>query len=1068
MTFLVADAEGSITESDRAPRDGRAPVERHAVVRQAVTDHSGTLLMESGATLVAAFTDPADALMAAWEAQRYLHAALVGASPGGAVRMAVHTGPVVLRGEGDYAGHTLDHARRLQAIGHAGQVLMSAATVDGITGRLPAGASLMDLGSRLLSGLTRSERVWQLAHPDLPAEFAPLRSLDTFRHNLPSQPTPLIGRVEELADIGRALDADRLVTLTGTAGVGKTRLAVHAAAERVARHPDGVWLVELATLTDPSGVASKVAGVLQVWETTDSPTVEAIIRFVGDRRALLVLDNCEHVVEACAELAEGLVTGCPQLTVLATSREPLAVPGEVTWPVPPLPAPPFGWREDLVTLSRFDAVRLFADRARRARPDFAITDANAGAVADLCARLDGVPLALELAAARCRSLTPEQIDRQLDQRFRLLTGGARTRLARQQTLQASVSWSHDLLSSDEQAAFRRLGVFAGPFPLDGAEAICSGADLAPWAVFDALSRLVDKSLLVHDPDTGWYRQLETMRVYALERCDDAGELHHQRDVHARWWTAWLAALGPDAPSDADVDVIDAAYPNLRVALEWAAATEPALALELAGGLGVYWQLRGRLGDAITLGDLALDAGRDSHPQAWAHTVGLIANSRRYAGDSTFFTDIVPDACRIAETAGDQLTPLRCHAAPVLSIGTLGEFEALAAAAQRLGERWVEARMRYCLTIYAPALVLPDEETGRRARELLRGLAESLDASTFRVGYHDSAALSIAPLDLAAAVQEARAALPLLDRATTSTALRLLVDLAWLATLHGDRATADLLARSASQSPRDWGILAPLAAVLGQLPALLDGTTRWNEPLPSLPLPEPGSTWLLSEIAAEHLIHLQGLESGHTAGGGEVWNVGNLAHQTRACFAAARYRDAEPSIAQLVRRPYEDQHLWLLALARCAASAGSLTEAARLLGAVATHQARAAAPWLPRILLTARHETEDLARTALGDAAFEAAHAEGCALELHDAVTYALRARGERKRPASGWDSLTPTEMKVAEEVAAGRTNAEIATALLMGRTTVKTHLGHIFTKLGCANRAELAAEATRRASTAPA
>ena len=265
-------------------------------------------------------------------------------------------------------------------------------------------------------------------------------------------------------------------------------------------------------LTDPSGVASKVAGVLQVWETTDSPTVEAIIRFVGDRRALLVLDNCEHVVEACAELAEGLLTGCPQLTVLATSREPLAVPGEVTWPVPPLPAPPFGWREDLVTLSRFDAVRLFGDRARRARPDFAITDANAGAVADLCARLDGVPLALELAAARCRSLTPEQIDRQLDQRFRLLTGGARTRLARQQTLQASVSWSHDLLSTDEQAAFRRLGVFAGPFPLDAAEAICSGDDLAPWAVFDALSRLVDKSLLVHDPDTGWYRQLETMRA----------------------------------------------------------------------------------------------------------------------------------------------------------------------------------------------------------------------------------------------------------------------------------------------------------------------------------------------------------------------------------------------------------------------------------------------------------------------------------------------------------------------------------------------------------------------------
>jgi DNA-binding CsgD family transcriptional regulator len=377
-------------------------------------------------------------------------------------------------------------------------------------------------------------------------------------------------------------------------------------------------------------------------------------------------------------------------------------------------------------------------------------------------------------------------------------------------------------------------------------------------------------------------------------------------------------------------------------------------------------------------------------------------------------------------------------------------------------------MRYCLTIYAPALVLPDEDTALRARGLLRGLAEALDASTFRVAYHDAAALAIAPLDLAAAVREARSALPLLDRASTSIALRLLVNLAWLATLHDDRASVEQMARSASQSPRDWGILAPLAAALGQLPALLDGTARWNEPLPSLPLAEPGATWLLSELASGQLIHLQGLESGQPAGEGEVWNVRRLAYKTRAALAAGHYRDAEPDIAQLVRRPNEEQHLWLLALARCAAAAGSFTEAARLLGAVAAHQARAEAPWLPPILLTARREAEEQAHTALSDEAFDEAHAEGCALDLHDAVAYALRARGERKRPASGWDSLTPTERQVADQVAAGKTNAEIATALLMGRTTVKTHLGHIFTKLGCANRAELAAEATRRASTTPA
>jgi len=1066
VTFLVADLEGASVCWARAPEPMRAAlVKCDAIVDAAIVDRDGVRVVDQSDSVVAVFTQAADAVAAALDAQRRLQTEPWAGGLDVALRMAVHAGPTVLGSEGNYTGTTLSHGRRLVEIGHGGQVLLSAATVDLVVGQLPFGSSLVDLGSRLLADLTRAERVWQLAHPDLVAEFPPLRSLDSYRHNLPQQLTPLFGRDDELAAIGRVLDADRLVTLTGTAGVGKTRLAVHAAAGRVGRHPDGVWFVELAAVADPAAVASAVAGVLRVWETAGEPTVEAIVRFVGDRRGLLVLDNCEHVIAACAELADGLLAGCPELTILATSREPLTVPGEVTWPVSPLPVPAPGWREGVVELSRFDAVRLFGDRARRVRPDFTLSEANAAAVAELCTRLDGIPLALELAAARCRALTPEQIDRQLDQRFRLLTGGARTRLPRQQTLEASVAWSYDLLGSDEQACFRRLGAFTGPFPLEAAEAICAGGDLAPEAVFDTLARLVDRSLVTHDPESGWYRTLETLRAFAVDRCAQQGELQTLRDMHAQWWTQWLAALGPEAPSDAVIDAIDAGYTNLRAALEWAADTQPAVALELAGGLGVYWYLRGLLGDAVSLGDLALEAGRDSDPAGWARTVGLIANARRYAADTTFFTDTVPEAHRIADGVGDPLTPLRCRASPVLSIGTVAEFEELADTARQLGERWVEARMRECLVILRPTVAQPDDPAVESDLAALEAIARELDASTFWVAYHLGAAQRVAGQDLTAALDEIAAALPLLERASSSTAQLAIWSAAWFGVVRQHRVAVERVAHAARAMARDWGILAPLVTAAADLPRFIDGEATWSGPMTIYHASAPtGLVWLWNEIAGDNEVINRGRsETGQTSSG-ELIEFDRILRAAHRALRAARYGDAEPMVAQLARRRYEDQYLWLLALARCAAEAGSLVEAGRLLGAVVVHQERASAPWLPTMLIAARDESEELGRTTLGEQAFAAAVAEGRALDLDDAVAYALRARGERKRPSSGWASLTPTELQVAEQVAAGRTNAEIATTLLMGRTTVKTHLAHIFTKLGCTNRAELAAERTRQAS----
>jgi predicted ATPase/DNA-binding CsgD family transcriptional regulator len=1066
VTFVVADVEGASRCWERAPEAmGAALAECDAIMDSAIAGHGGVRVVDQGGSVVAVFTHSADAVAAALDAQRRLQTDPWAGALDVAVRMAVHAGPTVLRSDDNYAGTTLNHSRSLLEIGHGGQVLLSAATADLVIGQLPSGASLVDLGSRLLADLTRAGRVWQLAHPDLIAEFPPLRSLDSYRHNLPQQPTPLFGRVDALAAIGRALETDRLVTLTGTAGVGKTRLAVHAAADRVARHSDGVWFVELAAVADPAAVASAVAGVLRVWETAGEPTVEAIVRFVGDRRGLLVLDNCEHVIAACAELADGLLAGCPELTILATSREPLTVPGEITWPVSPLPVPPPGWREGVVELSRFDAVRLFGDRAQRVRPDFALSETNAASVAELCTRLDGIPLALELAAARCRALTPEQIDRQLDQRFRLLTGGARTRLPRQQTLEASISWSYDLLGPDEQTCFRRLGAFIGPFPLEGAEAICADGTLLPAAVFDTLARLVDRSLVTHDPDSGWYRVLETLRVFAIDRCAQQGELQALRDRHADWWTRWLAALGPEAPSDVVIDAIDAGYPNLRSALEWAADSQPALALELAGGLGVYWYLRGLLGDAVTLGDLALDAGRNGDPAAWARTVGLIANARRYASDTTFFTDTVAEAHRIADAAGDLLTPLRCRASPVLSIGTLAEFEELADTARQLGERWVEARMRECLVILRPTVAQPDDPAVEADLAALDAIAHQLDASTFRVAYHLGAAQRLAGQNLTAALDEIATALPLLERTSSSTAQLAIWSAAWFGVLREDRAAIERAAHAARALARDWGILAPLVEAAADLPRLIDGEVTWDGPMSIYHASAPtGLVWLWNEIAGTNEVINRGRSETAPASTGELIEFDRVLRAAHRALGTGRYREAEPMIAQLARRRYEDQHLWLLALARCAAEASSLIEAARLLGAVAAHQERVDAPWLPTMLRAAHDETEEHGRATLGEQAFAAAVAEGRALDLDDAVAYALRAKGQRKRPSSGWKSLTPTELQVAEQVAAGRTNAEIATILLMGRTTVKTHLAHIFTKLGCANRAELAAEGIRQAA----
>ncbi|HKR49690.1 MAG TPA: NB-ARC domain-containing protein [Pseudonocardiaceae bacterium] len=615
VTFLLTDVEGSTRLLEAAPEAMRVAIARHDEVLDAVIcRHGGVRPVDQGEgdSVLAAFARASDALAAALEAQR---AFVREPWPAGAVlrvRMALHTGEAQRRDAGNYFGLTVNRCARLRAIAHGGQTVVSRTTRDLSLDRLPEGVALVDLGVHRLRDLGRSEQVFGLVHPELPVGFPPLRSLEVMPTNLPSELTSFVGRHDELIQVGKLLGQARLLTLTGTGGCGKTRLALQAAADTLDGYSDGVWWVALAPVEDAALVAAAVIAALGLREAPGRSLVDTLVQHLRTRRLLLVLDNCEHVVEMCAALVDALLRGCASLTVLATSRAPLGVPGEINWRVPSMavPAEPVG--QLIESLRQFDAVSLFLDRAQQVRPNFAITADTAPAVAQICDDLDGIPLAIELAAARVRMMTPEQICRALSDRFRLLTGGARTLMPRQQTLQASLDWSHDLLSAEERTLLRRLAVFAGGWTLEAAEDVCCDADLDRYAILDLLTALVDQSLVTpdeHGPQTR-YRLLETVRQYSTARLIEASERDPLRQRYLTYYLALaeraepqLLRAGPDNPV---VDSLAIELPNLRAALDWAATADPTAGLRLMKALSILW-VRGRFQDGEAAYARALDA-----------------------------------------------------------------------------------------------------------------------------------------------------------------------------------------------------------------------------------------------------------------------------------------------------------------------------------------------------------------------------------------------------------------------------------------------------------------------------
>jgi predicted ATPase/class 3 adenylate cyclase len=593
LTFLFTDLEGSTRLWEQHPEAMRPALARHdGILRDAVAEQGGTTVKTTGDGIHAVFPTVDAAMRAAIAAQQLLTAERWGDTGPLRVRMGLHTGTAEHRA-GDYFGPALNRAARLMAAAHGGQVVCSQASEELVVDAPPAGIELLDLGEHRLQDLARPERVFQVWSAGLVRDFPPLRSTNVSPGNLPSPLTSFIGRDDDLAAIAELLGRSRLVTLVGPAGVGKTRLALEAAAAAATKHPDGAWFVDLAPVSDPALVPSTVAAALGLTEPRHGSAVDGLVTWLQGRSLLVVLDNCEHLIEATVELVERFTGACPDVAVMVTSREALGVAGETTYPVSPLPLPKPGDDDSGLALD-CPAVLLFAERAGATRHGFAVSHDNVTEVVELCRRLDGIPLALELAAARIQSMSPADILERLDERFSILGHGRRAGRSGHQTLRAAVDWSYELLDDPEQRVFARLSVFAGGFRLDAAEAVVSSDGVDKLAVLDIVDRLVARSMLIAE-DAGSstrYRLLETLREYGWERLADTGDLQRIRRQHAAYFSALANESAPhlvDRHDDIWSARLNAERDNLQAALEWAEASNDSETLvRMVCSLGHFW------------------------------------------------------------------------------------------------------------------------------------------------------------------------------------------------------------------------------------------------------------------------------------------------------------------------------------------------------------------------------------------------------------------------------------------------------------------------------------------------
>jgi predicted ATPase/class 3 adenylate cyclase/DNA-binding NarL/FixJ family response regulator len=1072
VTLLLADVEGSTRLWETQPAEMTAAFARLDDARSdLIAAHGGMRPVEQGEgdSFVVAFARASDAVSCALELQRAPLAPI-------RLRIGVHTGEVQLRDEGNYIGPTINRTARLRDLGHGGQILLSGTTEALVVDMLPPDVWLTDLGTHELRGVPRPERVVQLCHPDLCNEFPPLRTLKNVAvQRIPIALTSFVGRQAELTQIHELLSGNRLVTLTGAGGAGKTRLAIQIAGRLSGEFGDGVWYVDLAPITDPELVPVTVARALGLPDQPGRSTMDTLTRFLADRQVLVVLDNCEHLLDASAALVDALLATAARLTLLTTSREPIGVAGEVSWRVP--------------SLSLADeAIDLFTDRARRARPEFAISDDNAPVVAEICTRLDGLPLAIELAAARVRALSLAEILGSLHDRFRLLTGGARTAVRRQQTLRASVDWSHALLTEPERVLFRRLAVFYGGFDLDAAQTVAGGGEVERYQVLDQLTLLLDKSLVVADDSGGRtrYRLLETVRQYAQEKLGESGEADAVRGCHRDHYTSLAAVL--DAPAGRDyeqcLEQTNIEIDNLRAAFGWSQEnSDIELALTLASSLQPLWLARGRIREGqawfdVTLADLD---GVTAAVRARALADKAVLDTYLGATDGL---DQAEQAVAIARDVDEPALLARTLTAHGFTAGlshhdkvARGCFAEAIGLARAVDDQW---RLSQILAEQARGAHVAGDPPGiRAAAEEGRGLADAIgDGFNSRlcrfylaVVQQFSGDLAGAAAQLGEVAAEAEAAHDEISRVTS------LGGQSFAFARQGEtaaaRAAADAILEGGAGLGGRWAAFAHMVSGFAALAAGdFAAAHEAREATLRCPMIVSGGAAALRRIwNAEAALADRDLAAARrwadeaASTGTGWWQMVALSTRARVAIAQGEpdqaERDAHGALACATELgAYLGVPDVLECLAVLAGDSASHREAARLLGAAEAVRLRMGEVRF-KIYDADYHASVAALRDTMGENDFDAAWAEGAALSAEEAIAYAQRGRGQRKRPTSGWGSLTPTERDVVQLVSEGLANNDIATRLFVSPRTVQTHLTHVYTKLGLTSRVQLAQEATR-------
>ncbi|MBI1851999.1 MAG: adenylate/guanylate cyclase domain-containing protein [Planctomycetes bacterium] len=755
VTFLFSDIQGSTQLWERHPEAMKTALARHdALMRRAIEAHGGFVFKTIGDAFCVTFTRATDAMAACLDAQRALQAEPWESTGPIRVRMGLHTGATDER-DGDYYGPTVNRVARLMSAGHGAQVLVSQMTCELVRDHLPAGATLRDMGEHRLKDLVRPERIWQLLVPDLASEFPALKTLDQRIHNLPVMRSALVGREREVAQVRETLlkrDVG-LLTLTGPGGTGKSSLGLQACAELIDEFDDGVFFVALAPITDPALVASTIAQTLGVREVGSQPVLETLKHFLQDKHALLFLDNFEQVVAAATVVSE-LLQSCAKLKVLASSRIALRIRGERENPVPPLALPDPKRLPPTDVLARVPAVALFVQRAQDVKPDFALTNENAEAIADICARLDGLPLAIELAAARVKLLPPAAMRKRLESRLSILTGGARDLPARQQTLRGAIAWSHDLLDEKEKVLFRRVAVFVGGCTLDAATVVAGDVEID---VLDGIGSLVDKSLLRQEESADGdarFSMLQTICEFGRECLKESGEEAATRDRHRDFFLALAGEAEPNLKSAKQrewLERLDFEHDNLRAALDWSHADASAASLhELrgAGSLWYFWATRGYFAEGRAWLESAL-ARDQSHADARtaesrslrAKALNALCLVTYFQGGYTRILPIADEALAFARDAGDDANTAFAlanigfaanhHGAAARAVEANAEGLALA---RRIGNRWLTA---FALNTTAIATQLrgePSREIWKEATSVFKETGDRYWGTYTKIGF----------------------------------------------------------------------------------------------------------------------------------------------------------------------------------------------------------------------------------------------------------------------------------------------------------------------------------------------